>query len=143
MKIIPRNNNYVFNLLDDEFLDGFFKFPYYNKNDEEKVMKTDIKKIDNGHILVMDLPGIDKKDVKISIDEGYLNISVQRELSEEKEDKNYIRKERYIGNYSRSFYVGDIDEEKVDAKYKDGTLTLFIPLEEPKKEEPKKYIEIK
>jgi len=126
-----------FDLFDDMFRDPFFK-------GENKLMKTDIKENDKDYNIDIDLPGFDKSDIKIDIDNGYLNVSAKKESNnEEKEEGKYVRRERYLGECSRSFYIGDsVSEEDIKASFKNGTLSLVIPKEEPKKLEDKKYIEI-
>lgn len=110
-------------------------------------MKTDIKELDNGFDLEMDLPGFSKEDIKISLDEGYMTITAEKVLNkeeEEKENSKYLRRERYAGTCSRSFYVGkELKEEDVTAEFKHGILKLFVPKQDPAKAIPeKKYIQI-
>ena len=107
--------------------------------------KTDIK--DNGkeYVLEAELPGFKKEDIHVDIEDGYMTISAERSNETEKKDDkgNYIHRERYSGSCSRRFYVGDISEADIKASFKDGTLHLEIPKEEPKKlEEQKKLISI-
>ena len=93
----------------------------------------------------MQLPGYDKDDVEVSVDKGYLTVSASHnENKEDKEDGKYIRKERYSGSCSRSFYVGDaVTQDDVKAKFENGVLTLEVPKkEEAPKVEEKKYISI-
>ena len=144
------------NLFDDLFND----FPFYYddkavKDTEKKlygkrashVMKTDIKEMDNGYELVVDLPGFTKDEIKASLENGYLTISAEKGLDKdekEKESGRYIRRERYAGACSRSFYVGeDIQKEDVKAEFKHGILKLFVPKKEAKPAvEEKKHIAI-
>ena len=110
-------------------------------------MKTDIKEQDNGYELVIDLPGFKKDEVSASLENGYLTISAAKGLDEEDKDKKsgkYIRKERYSGACSRSFYVGDaITEEDIKGEFKHGILKLFVPKKEAKPAvENHKYIAI-
>lgn len=135
---MPRRND--FDLWDDFFNDSFFSNKPVIKN-----MKTDIREKDDKYLLDIDLPGFDKGDIKISVEDGYLTVSAKKESSsEEKKDGNFIRKERYSGECSRSFYIGDeIETEDVKASFKNGILTLDIPKKEKAKEIPeKKYVEI-
>ncbi len=102
------------------------------KNTEKKlygrkashVMKTDIRELDNGYEVVVDLPGFTKDEVQATLENGYLTISAEKGLDKdekEKENGRYIRKERYAGACSRSFYVGeDITEEDIKAEFKHG-----------------------
>ena len=109
-----------------------------------QVMKTDVKETDTGYELTLDLPGIKKENVKAELNDGYLTISAESEENHEQKDENgkYLRRERYTGSYSRSFFVGkNITEEDIKAKFTDGVLRLDIPKKEPSAPE-KKYITI-
>lgn len=93
----------------------------------------------------IDLPGFKKDEVTAQLDNGYLTIQASKGLDKEQKDKKgkYIRKERYAGSMSRSFYVGDaITEEDVHAKYEDGILKLSVPKKEAKAVEQTKHIAI-
>ena len=111
------------------------------------VMKTDIRELNNGYEVVVDLPGFTKDEVQATLENGYLTISAEKGLDKdekEKESGRYIRKERYAGACSRSFYVGeDITEEDIKAEFKHGLLKLFVPKKEAKPAvEQKKTISI-
>ena len=86
-----------------DFFDDFFKDPFFDVQ-ESKIMKTDIKENKDNYELVVDLPGYDKKDIKMHIEEGYLVINASTKNNVEDKDKNgrYVRKERYFGECSRS-----------------------------------------
>ena len=137
MMMIPRRNH--FDLFDEMFSDPFFT------ETENKVMKTDIKEKKDKYVIDMDLPGYEKNDIKIDIQDGYLTVhaNVNKEETEKDEGK-YVRKERYVGECSRSFYVGDnVTEEDIKAKFKNGILTLEVNKKDATKELPdKKYIDI-
>ncbi len=142
------------NLFEDFWNDNFAfpSFPAFP--DVEKVlygkhaknlMKTDVKETDAGYEIDMDLPGFEKDEVKVALEDGYLTVSASKGLDrEEREEKTdrYIRRERYTGSCQRSFYVGsNITEEDVKGEFKHGILKLTIPRREA---EPavaeKKYI---
>ena len=109
------------------------------------VMKTDVKETDAGYEVDIDLPGFKKDEISAKLDDGYLTISASKGLDKDEKNKEgkYIRKERYAGAMSRSFYVGgDVTEEDIKAKYEDGILRLSIPKKEAKAVENKKYIAI-
>ena len=136
MMLIPRDN---FDLFDDIFTDPFFK-----RNDN-KLMRTDIKEKDDKYVVDVDLPGYEKEDIKIEIEDGYLTIHATTDShKEEQEEGKFVRKERYLGECSRSFYIGEnIKEEDIKASFKNGTLQLEIPKKEEQKALPeKKYIQI-
>ena len=138
MMMIPRRNH--FDLFDEMFRDPFFE------GTESKVMKTDIKEKKDKYLIDIDLPGYEKEDIKMEISDGYLTVraSVNKEVDDEKDKGKYVRKERYVGECSRSFYVGDnVTEDEIKAKFKNGTLTIEVPKKDDKKELPeKKYIPI-
>ena len=138
MMMIPRRKN-EFDLFDEMFNDQFFT------RGENKLMKTDIKEKGDKYLLEVDLPGYEKEDIKIEIEDGYLTVhaSMNKNIDESDKDSKYVHKERYVGECSRSFYVGeDIKEEDIKASFKNGTLKLELPKKEMKKEDSKKYIEI-
>jgi len=128
------------------FDDDFFRDDFFDRKDRMNynLMKTDIREDDNSYLLEVDLPGYSKDDIKIDITDGYLTINAKVEKENNDEKKNYVRRERFTGEVSRSFYVGDdIKEDEVKANFKNGILTLEVPklsLEDKKKD--KKYIEI-
>ena len=134
------------NLFDD-WMD--FSFPdidkaLYGKHAKNE-MKTDVRETEDGYELDIDLPGFKKDEVTAQLDNGYLTIQASKGLDKEQTDKKgkYIRKERYAGSMSRSFYVGDaITEEDVHAKYEDGILKLSVPKKEAKAVEQTKHIAI-
>lgn len=143
------------NLFDDLFND----FPFYDDRDMRKVekklyggraanvMKTDIRELDDGYELVVDLPGFKKDEVKASLSDGYLTISAAKGLDKDEQEKKtgrYIRKERYAGACERSFYVGDaVTQEDIKGEFKHGILKLFVPKKESKPAvEANKYIAI-
>lgn len=128
------------------FDDDFFRDDFFDRKDRMNfnLMKTDIREDENSYLLEVDLPGYSKDDIKIDITDGYLTINAKVEKENNDEKKNYVRRERFTGEVSRSFYVGDdIKEDEVKANFKNGILTLEVPklsLEDKKKD--KKYIEI-
>ena len=114
-------------------------------SNETTTMKTDVHRRDGKYIIDVDVPGYAKEDIRIALYRGNLTITAEHnETKEEKDEKGtVIRKERWSGTCSRTFYVGDhVTEKDVKAKLADGILTLEIPTEETKKEEEKKYIDI-
>ena len=127
--------------------DDFFDFPTIPaRNQQISVMKTDVREHEDGYELDVDLPGIKKEDVKVKLDEGYLTITATSAQNNDEKDKkgNYIRRERFTGSYSRSFYVGDeVKETDIKAKFDNGVLQLSIPKIEAQPKVPEtKYIAI-
>ena len=109
-------------------------------------MQTDIAENDDSFLLIMNLPGFKKEDVKAELKDGYLTINASTNTSKEEKGENgkYIRKERFSGSCSRSFYVGEaVTQEDIKAKIEDGTLKITVPKKELKPEvEEAKYIAI-
>ncbi len=104
------------------------------------VMKTDIRESEDGFELDIDLPGFKKEDVKAQLKDGYLTISAENSQSNDKKDSDgkYIRRERFFGTCSRSFYVGeDITEEDIKAKFENGILKVSVPKKEAQPVEEK------
>lgn len=131
--MLPRKN---YDLFDEIFNDTFFK-------NESKTMKTDIRENENNYIIDIDLPGYDKENIKIMLEEGYLTVTAETKETNDQTGK-YVKKERYYGTSKRSFYIGEnIEVEEIKANFKNGILSLQIPKKEPEEELPnKKYIEI-
>uniref|UniRef100_UPI004029C82A Hsp20/alpha crystallin family protein n=1 Tax=Lachnospira sp. TaxID=2049031 RepID=UPI004029C82A len=135
------------NLFNDDWMN--FGFPevdkaLYGKHASHE-MKTDVKETDSGYEVDIDLPGFKKDEINVQLDNGYLSISAAKGLDKEEKNKEgkYIRKERYAGAMSRSFYVGDaLTQEDIKAKYESGILRLSIPKKEAKQVEATKRIAI-
>ena len=127
-----------------DFFDEVFDEPIFSKK-EAKIMKTDIKEKDGNYVFKMELPGVEKENVNIDLENGYLTVSatVSKDVEEEEKKEKYIYKERYVGESSRSFYVGDfVTEEDVKAAFKNGILTIVVPVQKEVEQEAKKRIQI-
>ena len=140
-----RNRNLLSELMTDPF-DAFFNAASAPMQAMQKMsptlMRTDIKETDGGYELVIDMPGFKKDDVQAELKDGYLTITAQTQSESEDKDEEgtYVRKERFSGKCSRTFYVGDdIEEDDIKAKFEDGTLKIDVPKkqEQPKLEEKK------
>lgn len=136
--MIPRRKN-EFDLLGEMFEDPFFT------EHESKIMKTDIKEKKDKYLIDVELPGYEKENIKMEVEDGYLTVHAEIDSNkEEKEEGKFVRRERYVGSCSRSFYVGtEIQAEDIKASFKNGMLKIEIPKKEEKKELPeKKYVQI-
>ena len=132
--------------MDDAFERNFFggRNPLYGKH-SKNLMKTDVKETETGYKLDIDLPGFKKDEISAHLEDGYLTVSAAKGVDKDEKDNEgrYIRRERYSGSMTRSFYVGNaVTEEDIKAKYEDGILSLSIPKKDPKAVEAKKYIAI-
>lgn len=149
------------NLFDDLF-DGFFgfDFPMFDDKAMQKaqrklygrhagnMMKTDVREQGDHYEVDIDLPGFKKEELSLELKDGCLVINAAKGLESGEEDKEsgkFVRRERYAGSMTRSFYIGkDIRQEDINAKYESGVLKLTIPKPEnmSKNLEEKKYIAI-
>lgn len=135
------------NLFNDDWMN--FGFPevekaLYGKHASHE-MKTDVRETDSGYEVDIDLPGFKKDEINIQLDNGYLSISAAKGLDKDEQDKEgkYIRKERYAGSMSRSFYVGNaITQDDIKAKYESGILRLSVPKKAAEEIESAKRIAI-
>lgn len=132
----------------DDFFDDFY-YPVKSVSSDfsrNNLMKTDVKENENGFELHIELPGFKKDNVKVNLKDGYLVVNANNKVENEEKDKKgkYLRKERYYGSCSRSFYVGDkLKKEDIKAKFEDGILRLDIPKIKKEQEiEENHYIEI-
>ncbi|MCI7249173.1 MAG: Hsp20/alpha crystallin family protein [Clostridiales bacterium] len=131
----------------ENLFDSFFNdFARVEKTEVPKIMKTDIKENDMGFELDIELPGCSKEDVSAELKDGYLTIAGKTSTStDEKDDSGrFIRRERYQGSCSRSFFVGEeLEQEDIKAKFENGILKVFVPKKEPKPAvETRKMIQI-
>lgn len=133
-------------MMDFPFNDRFFtRRSPFGGNNRTELMKTDVKETDGVYELSIELPGFKKEDVSAKLDNGYLTINASRneEKEEKKEQDKYIRRERYTGQCTRSFYVGEgVKQEDIQAKFEDGILRLKVPKADAKQVEQQKYIAI-
>ena len=138
MMLVPRRNSF-------DLFDNFFEDDFFPKR-ERNLMKTDIREKKDKYIVDVDLPGFEKDNIDLTLKNGYLEISAKVEKEDNNEDEEkFVRRERFYGECSRSFYVGeDITEEDIDAEFKNGILKIEIPKkEEQKKQNETKQISIK
>lgn len=138
MMMIPRKRDF-------DIFDSFFEDPFFegSKRKHQDIMRTDIKEKDGNYILEIDVPGYNKEDIQIELENGYLTVTAKSNSNIDEEKDGYIYKERYVGQCSRSFYAGEnIKEEDIKANFKNGTLVLTFPKEDIKNIENKKIITI-
>ena len=105
---------------------------------------VDVKDNGKSFELKAELPGLTKDDINLSYKDNYITIATRKEDSKDEKDDNgnYIRRERYSGSMSRSFYIDNIDEAKCTAAFKDGILTVTMPKKELAAQETPKQIPI-
>lgn len=125
-------------LFDDFFNDSFI--PAWFMGDNQ--MRVDVKENDKEYILEAELPGVNKEDINIELNNDRLTIAVERNEEVNVEKENYIRRERRSGSFCRSFYIENVVEDQISAKFENGVLSIVLP---KKDQTPKKRnrIEIK
>ena len=128
MRLMPRS--YYLDDLFDNFLSS-----------EDSKMKCDIYESEGKYHIEMDIPGFRKDEIKIECNKGNIVITAENSDEQKDEDKKYLRRERVYGKYQRSFYLGDIVEDEIEASFDNGILHIVVPKLEEK--ETKKYIEVK
>lgn len=129
-----RNTNIV-NMVED--------FNNLFTNNKSDVLKVDVVEDENKYTVHADVPGIPKEEIKVNFNKGRLTIEIEeRKIQEVKEGEKLVRSERFYSKKSRSFDLSDtVNEEQIEASYKDGVLTLLLPKKESMK--TVKQIEIK
>lgn len=121
------------NLFDEFFPDPFGRMTAWEPRPAQpthSLMKTDVRETDSAYELDVDLPGFQKSDVQLQLQNGYLTIHASKNDRKDQKDDNgrYIRQERYVGQCSRSFYVGDrVEKGDVAARFEDGILKISLP----------------
>lgn len=137
-------SKYDLNLYDPFFEDELFPMFKANNSHSNHLMRSDIKELDNEYELSVELPGVKKNDISLALDNGYLTVKYEHKDEVNKKEKGkYIKRERYYGEMSRSYYVGkNVKEEDISASYNDGVLKVIFPKEIKEHKEVKK-IEIK
>ena len=116
----------------DDFMDGF-AFPDVSKElygkHAKNVMKTDVRELDNGYEIIVDLPGFKKEDIHVDVDGDTMTIRAERHSEHEDQDKkgNYVRCERSYGSYQRAFDISGVEVADISAQYNDGVLKLNMP----------------
>ena len=131
------------------FDEPVFRYPQQARhNDYNEMMRTDVKENEEDYELDISLPGFKKEDISVELKDGTLIIQAKHTEENDKKDEKsgkYIRKERYYGSCSRSFYVGEgVRQEDIHAQYENGVLKLVVPKVDPKapEMEQKHYIAI-
>lgn len=135
--LITRNKREDYNVLD--LMNDFFSTDVMMHT---QGFKVDVSEKDKEYVLEAELPGFDKKDITVELKNNYLTISANRDYESEEKEKDFIRRERYYGEFSRSFYAKGIKQEDIKAKYENGLLLVTLPKKE-KEEAPSANIEIK
>ncbi len=124
----PQNRLGLFTGGFDRIFEDFFRLTPWTDSEQSWAPRADIHETENDYLVQLDLPGLDKKDVKIKVEDNYLVISGERKSEHETNDENYHRLERITGTFSRSFQLHqDVAADKIKANFKNGVLEVRIP----------------
>lgn len=126
MRVVKKNRTPDFF---DEMFDSVFKSPFYSLSNKIVKMQSNLREKDGKYILDIELAGFNKSDINITIEDQYLNVTatVNEELNSD--DVEYIRKERNFTTCSRSYYVGNLSQQDINATFVNGILTITFPVE--------------
>lgn len=125
---LPRSNDF-FGI--DRFVEDFFNDTFFTR--WSSPLRADIRETENEFLIDAELPGVDKNNINIEVNDGYLTISVEQNNEIKEERENYVRRERAYGSYKRSFYLDNVKEDEIKASYRDGILSLSLPKAKPDK----------
>lgn len=139
--MVPFRRNNSINKRGDDIFDSFFNnffgddmFYPSNISTFGNGFKVDLKEDENNYMIEADLPGIKKENIDINLNNNYLTISAKRQDDVEDKKGNYVRRERRYGEFKRSFYIDNVDENTIDASFSDGVLKVILPKKEKTKE---------
>ncbi|MCK4305621.1 MAG: Hsp20/alpha crystallin family protein [Candidatus Eisenbacteria sp.] len=131
----PQDSGSLFYNLDN-WMDEFFNWAPLSRTalQSDWLPHVDIREEDEGYVIEMDLPGLDKEDIEVTVDNKLLTISGERKLDETKKDEKVYRRERFCGKFTRSMtFPNDVDAEKIQGSFERGVLHLAIPKPEQTK----------
>jgi len=125
----------------DHFFDDFVPMRWSRENGGKNLgswtPSADITEDEKEYLIRLDIPGMEKNDIKVNFQDGRLTITGERKSEEKEEKKDYVRQERYFGSFYRSFTLPEkIKEEAIEATFKNGVLKLVVPKGEIKKAKP-------
>ena len=136
---LNRKNDFELFTKEDPFFGGLLDLL---STENKQLMRTDIKETEKDYVIMVDVPGFSKENIKISLDNKYLTIEASSIKNEESKNEKYLHRERFNGTCSRSFYVGDVRQEDIKASFENGVLSVSFPKEIKEEEKVNKYIEI-
>lgn len=121
-------------------IDNFFSEPWFMDRYGSDTFRVDVQQNDNEYLVEAELPGVKREEVELSMNEGSLQIAVNREENVNDEGKGYIHRERRFSSMSRNVYLGDSASDGIKAKLDNGILKISVPRQ--KKADNSRKIEI-
>lgn len=127
-KEISTNTSFedFYNVLDDYFSNDW----PFKRTLTHDTFKVDVEDNGNEYLIEAEVPGIDKKDINVELNDGKLMISITRDENSESKKKNFIHRERRYSSMSRSIYLEDAKPDGIKAKLENGLLKVVVPKEE-------------
>jgi len=122
-RIVPFEINNINSVLDDFFSDMWSPKLDYSTD----TFKMDVQDMEESFVIEAEMPGIQKDEINLEMEENTLRIEVKREELKEENEKNYVHKERKFISMSRKIYLRDVKEDEIDAKLENGVLTITVP----------------
>jgi len=120
----------IFDSFDGIFHHGFNRFNGMDLNDSQLKPSINAKEDNDQFLVSIDLPGVEKKDLQLSVTDGFMRVIAERKDLSNSKDENHTWKEASVGRYERSFELPiSVDADKIKAKFKNGVLNLIIPKE--------------
>lgn len=126
--LLPRSDYF------DQMVNSFFNddlMNFANTGFRQNSFRVDVKENDSAVVIEADLPGVKKESIDLTYDNNYLTITAHREDSKETKEEDFMRRERVYGEFRRSFYLDNVDHEKIKASFDNGVLTINIPKDSP------------
>ncbi|HCL4436627.1 Hsp20/alpha crystallin family protein [Clostridium botulinum] len=120
---INKKDEFFSPFLDTLFNDEFFSL----MTNLQGNFKVDLKETDENYLIEADLPGVKKEDIAVEFVNNYLTITAEIDSSIENKKENFVRQERHYGEFNRSFYIDNVDENNIDASFEDGVLKITLP----------------
>lgn len=127
--LVPFRRHEVGKRLDslDRLMEQFFDEPWGPLQGIRSGFRVDVKETKDAYLLEADLPGVKKDEIQLTYDEHYLTITAKRGEEKETKDDDYVRRERYVGQVQRSFFIRDVDAANIAAAFEDGVLKVTLP----------------
>ena len=118
----------------NDLLNSFANFERNFFGNTGRSFNTDIQDTGKEYVLEAELPGFNKEDIHVDVQDGVLTISAKHEEKQDEKDEKsgkYVRRERRYGSYQRSFNLNGVDAKNIQGAYENGVLKLTLPKEQP------------
>jgi len=131
LQLVPRRHSFLSLIPEIDMFDRFFTdlaLPDFLDEERVVVPAFDISETEKEYVISGEIPGMDAKDIDISLLDGCLTVKGEKRQEKEEKEENYHRVERHYGSFQRSFRIPEkVKTDKLDATYKDGILKLTLP----------------